>query len=111
MEDNLKKKEDDLKRKEKRKECKTRQPKKKEDDLKKKLFSVPLKFRGKPLLGLAQLSKIFLCFIAILWKSKYGEEYRIHFRQAKQYIETRRGLILSVYFFYQKKTWIRFYPR
>ena len=27
---------------------------------KKKLFLIPLKFRGKPFLGLAQLSKIFL---------------------------------------------------
>jgi hypothetical protein len=43
-----------------------RQPKKikMEDDLKKKkkkktLFSIPLKFSGKPFLGLAQLSKIF----------------------------------------------------
>ena len=33
---------------------------KKEDDLKNKnLFLIPLKFRGKPFLGLAQLSKIF----------------------------------------------------
>jgi hypothetical protein len=32
-----------------------------EDDLKKNhLFLIPLKFRGKPFLGLAQLSKIFL---------------------------------------------------
>jgi hypothetical protein len=33
-----------------------------EDDLKKQqqnLFSIPLKFKGKPFLGLAQLSKIF----------------------------------------------------
>ena len=45
--------EDDLK---KRKE-------KKEDDLKKTLFSMPLKFRGKPFLGLAQLSKIFVVFV------------------------------------------------
>jgi hypothetical protein len=30
-----------------------------EDDLKKNLFSIPLKSRGKPFLGLAQLSKIF----------------------------------------------------
>ena len=33
--------------------------KKMEDDLKQKSFSIPLKFRGKPFLGLAQLSKIF----------------------------------------------------
>ena len=33
---------------------------KNEDDLKKKKISIPLKFRGKPFLGLAQLSKIFL---------------------------------------------------
>ena len=39
--------------------------KKKEDDLKKKknLFSILLKFRGKPFLGLAQLSKILLILI------------------------------------------------
>ena len=52
MEDNLQrnKMEDDLKINEM------------EDDLKKikNLFSIPLKFRGKPFLGLAQLSKIFL---------------------------------------------------
>ena len=51
MENNLKKMktmEDDIK-----KEIK--------DDLKKlKNFLIPLKFRGKPFLGLAQLSKIFL---------------------------------------------------
>jgi hypothetical protein len=37
-----------------------------EDDLtkkKKNLFSIPFKSRGKPFLGLAQLSKIFLQFI------------------------------------------------
>ena len=43
-----------------------------EDDLKKnwkmktskkKLFLIPLKFRGKPFLGLAQLSKIFYTLI------------------------------------------------
>jgi hypothetical protein len=33
-----------------------------EDDLKTNLFLIPLKFGGKPFLGLAQLSKIF-CFI------------------------------------------------
>ena len=40
---------------------KGRRPQKKEDDLNKNknLFSIPLKFRGKPFLGLAQLSKIF----------------------------------------------------
>ena len=47
----MKKNEDDLKKNEKN-----------EDDLKKtktkKLFLIPLKFRGKPFLGLAQLSKI-----------------------------------------------------
>jgi hypothetical protein len=31
---------------------------KKEEDLNKKLFPIPLKLRGKPFLGLAQLSKI-----------------------------------------------------
>ena len=40
---------------------------KNEDDLKKKLkknlFSIALKFRGKPFLGLAQLSKILLLLI------------------------------------------------
>ena len=43
-----------------------------EDDLKKKmkmtykknhLFSIPLEFRGKPFLGLNQLSKIFISFL------------------------------------------------
>ena len=37
--------------------------KKNEDDLKKNLFLIPLKFRGKPFLGLAKLSKIFQEFI------------------------------------------------
>jgi hypothetical protein len=32
---------------------------KNEDNLKKNLFLIPLKCRGKPFLGLAQLSKIF----------------------------------------------------
>ena len=32
---------------------------KNEDDLKKNIFLIPLKFRGKPFLGLAQLSKIY----------------------------------------------------
>ena len=31
-----------------------------EDDLKKNLFLIPLKVRGKPFLGLAQLSKVLL---------------------------------------------------
>ena len=58
MEDNLKKikkNKDYLKKNEK-----WRRPKKK---IKKNLFSIPLKFRGKPFLGLAQLSKIFLDII------------------------------------------------
>ena len=33
---------------------------------KKYLFLIPLKFRGKPFLGLAQLSKIFIYFISII---------------------------------------------
>ena len=33
-----------------------------EDDLKKNLFLIPLKFRGKPFLGFAQLSKILFYF-------------------------------------------------
>jgi hypothetical protein len=43
-----------------------------EDDLKKKikikrkLFSIPPKFRAKPFLGLAQLSKIFVISIIII---------------------------------------------
>jgi hypothetical protein len=37
-----------------------RQLENKEDDIKKNLFLIPLKFRGKPFLGLAQLSKIFV---------------------------------------------------
>jgi hypothetical protein len=35
---------------------------KKKDNLKKKTFSIPPKFRGKPFLGLAQLSKILYVF-------------------------------------------------
>jgi hypothetical protein len=54
MEENLKIKfkkiEDDLKKIENR-----RRPQK----AKQNLFSIPFKFRGKPFLGLAQLSKIF----------------------------------------------------
>ena len=43
---------------------------KKEDDLKKNLFSIPLKLRGKPFLGLAQLSKILsFLFMHILLSS------------------------------------------
>ena len=67
MEDDLKKNEkmeDDLRNKNKngrRPQKYGRQPN--EDDLKKNLFSIPLKFRGKPFLGLAQLSKI--CIIII----------------------------------------------
>ena len=34
-----------------------------EDDLKQNLFLIPLKFRGKSFLGLAQLSKIFIIII------------------------------------------------
>jgi hypothetical protein len=54
MEDNLTKMEDDLKKKGRR------PPKKMENDLKinKYLFSIHHKFRGKPFLGFAQLSKI-----------------------------------------------------
>ena len=55
MEDDLKKMEDDLKKN-------GRRPQKMEEDLKKKkknLFWIPLKFRDKPFLGLAQLSEIF----------------------------------------------------
>ena len=37
----------------------TSKKRKKEDDLKQKKILIPLKFRGKPFLGLAQLSKIF----------------------------------------------------
>ena len=41
---------------------------KKEDDfLKKNLFSIPLKFRGKHFLGLAQLSKIFWSYSYPRW--------------------------------------------
>ena len=58
MEDNLKKMEDDLKKIKQEDDLK----KKKEDDLKKEegknLLSIPLKFRGKPFMGLAQLYKI-----------------------------------------------------
>jgi hypothetical protein len=43
---------------------------KKKKTSKKNLFLIPLKFRGKPFLGLAQLSKIFL-YIFIL-KSNLG---------------------------------------
>jgi hypothetical protein len=45
---------------------KKRKKEKKEDDLKKNLFSIPLKFRGKPFLGLAQLSKIFNIYSPVL---------------------------------------------
>ena len=48
--------------------------KKMEDDLQKKrqhkkkyLFLIPLKFRGKPFLGLAQLSKILKTFILLFY--------------------------------------------
>ena len=55
---------DDLKKKDGREEKNGRRPQQKlkmDDDLKinKNLFSIPLKFRGKPFLGLAQLSRIF----------------------------------------------------
>ena len=39
---------------------------------KKKLFSIPLKFRGKPFLGLAQLSKILL-YINILYEFIFSD--------------------------------------
>ena len=41
----------------------------------KELFSIPLKFRGKPFLGLAQLSNIFLyyCFFNIFKMSSLVE--------------------------------------
>ena len=43
-----------------------RRPQKKmEDGLKKNLFSIPLKFRGKPFLGLAQLLKILNSFLHV----------------------------------------------
>ena len=70
MEDDLQKKmEDDLKNKNKK--IRRRPQKKEENDLKKRRrkkgrrpekkikILIPLKFRGKPFLGLAQLSKIF----------------------------------------------------
>jgi hypothetical protein len=57
MEDDLKKRKDNLK---KIKNKNGRRPKKN-----KKLVSIPPKFRGKPFLGLAQLSKIF-CYLMAL---------------------------------------------
>jgi hypothetical protein len=54
MENNVKKLGENGRRPQKKRE-------KKEDNLKKILFSIPLKSRGKPFLGLAQLSKIFIC--------------------------------------------------
>ena len=61
MEEDLKKiniNEDDLKKMEKN-EGDLKKMEKNEDNLNKNLFLIPLKFRGKPFLGLAQLSKIF----------------------------------------------------
>ena len=72
MEDDLKKKikkwrqpqkqtknEDDLKKNgEKNEDDLKKKLNKNEDDLKKNIFLIPLKFRGEPFLGLAQLSKI-----------------------------------------------------
>ena len=72
MEEDLKKNknEDDLK---KMKKMKTTS-KKNEDDLKKNLFLIPLKFSGKPFLGLAQLSKIlFNCKIDKIHKYYHNE--------------------------------------
>jgi hypothetical protein len=54
--------------------------KKMEDDLKKtkkKLFSIPLKFRGNPFLGLAQLSKIFLFLTSVIRGVFLGVDSRI----------------------------------
>ena len=56
---------------------KGRRPQKKlnknEDDLKKNIFLIPLKFRGKPFLGLAQLSKIYINYLQLENKC---EEYK-----------------------------------
>ena len=38
---------------------------------KKNLFLIPLKFRGKPFLGLAQLSKIFIVYFQMQYFDKY----------------------------------------
>ena len=47
---------------------------KNEDDLNKKyLFFIPLKFRGKPFLGLVQLSKIFDNYYCHLYPNKRKE--------------------------------------
>ena len=56
MEDDLKKMEDDLKKNRRRPQKKWKRTSKK---TKKNLFWIPLKFRDKPFLGLAQLSEIF----------------------------------------------------
>jgi hypothetical protein len=61
--------EDDLKkirngRRPQKNEKNGRRPKKK---TKKKLFSIPLKFKGKPFLGLAQLSKIFYLLLLFIY--------------------------------------------
>ena len=53
--------EDDLKKNEKN----GRRPKKRKR--KKNLFLIPLRFRGKPFLGLAQLSKIFNIYFGIIY--------------------------------------------
>ena len=52
-----KKMENNLKKNEKKWKT-TSKKRKKEDDLQKNLFLIPLKFMGKPFLGLAQLFKI-----------------------------------------------------
>jgi hypothetical protein len=61
--------EDDLK-KNKKLQDDPKKNKKLEDDLKKikNLFSIPYKFREKPFLGLAQLSKILLLYIVNLFQ-------------------------------------------
>ena len=44
---------------------------------KKNIFLIPLKFRGKPFLGLAQLSKIFEYIVLIWIKSAFYEKFWI----------------------------------
>ena len=53
--------EDDIKKDIKKMEDDLKKNKKIKTNSKKNLFLIPLKFRDKPFLGLAQLSKIFLC--------------------------------------------------
>ena len=60
MEDDFRKK-DDLKKREEDNLKKRKEKRKTPNKIKKIL--IPLKFRGKPFLGLAQLSKIFRSFI------------------------------------------------